>query len=224
MVHTVSAFVAEEVRAHFRVDPAAVLTVHNGIDVPSGGPSPAQRSEPPYVLALGTVEPRKDLPGLVAAFDRVASSHPDLRLVVAGRDGWGVEGFDMAVANAVHRDRIDRLGWIDDDARSDLLTGASVLAYPSRYEGFGLPPLEAMAAGTPVVATTAGALPEVLGDAADLVPVGDVDALAAALITVLDSDSHRSELVARGHRRGALYDWTRCVDGLVELDKQALAP
>ena len=103
------------------------------------------------------------------------------RLVVAGPDGWGAEAFDAAVARARHRSRIIRLGWVDDQARADLLAGAIVFAYPSKYEGFGLPPLEAMAAGTPVVATTAGALPEVVGDAARLVPPGDADALAGAL-------------------------------------------
>ncbi len=137
-----------------------------------------------------------------------------MSLVVAGPDGWGVDDFDRAVARATHGARIVRLGWVGPDQRAALLRGATALAYPSRYEGFGLPPLEAMAAGVPVVATDAGALPEVLGDAADLVPVGAdlapaarADALAAALVRVLDDDEHRARLVTAGRDRAAAYSW-----------------
>ena len=89
-----------------------------------------------------------------------------MRLVIGGPDGWGVEEFEAACAAAAHGDRITRLGYVDDRQRRDLLAGATVLAYPSIYEGFGHPPLEAMQAGVPVVASSAGALAEVLGDAA----------------------------------------------------------
>ncbi|MEL7207965.1 MAG: glycosyltransferase family 1 protein, partial [Actinomycetota bacterium] len=159
----------------------------------------------------------KDLPGRVAAFDLVADRDDGVRLVIAGPDGWGGPGFDDALGRARHRDRIERTGWVDDDRRASLLRDATVLAYPSRYEGFGLPPLEAMAVGTPVVATDAGALPEVLGDAADLVPVGDVEALAAALGRVLDDDRHRAASAARGLERVRGYSWAACIDGIVDL-------
>jgi alpha-1,3-rhamnosyl/mannosyltransferase len=112
---------------------------------------------------------------------------------------------------------VHRLGFVDDRARADLLAGAAALAYPSVYEGFGLPPLEAMAAGVPVVATAAGALPEVLGDAADLVPVGDADALAAALARVLDDGAHRAELVDRGRARGARWSWDASMSAMSDL-------
>ena len=154
-----------------------------------------------YVLALGTVEPRKDLPTLVAAFDALAASDKDLHLVLAGQDGWGIEALTASRDRAVHRRRIHRLGWVNEQQRAALLRGASVFAYPSRYEGFGLPPLEAMAVGTPVVTTTAGALPEVVGDAARVVPPLDVDALAGALADVLGDEDLRTSLVARGRAR-----------------------
>lgn len=224
VVHTVSEFVAEEVRDHFDVDPGAVVAVHNGLDRPDRGPvGPTPAGPAPYVLALGTIEPRKDLPTLVMAFDRVADHHRDLQLVVAGGDGWGVEPFEAALADARHRDRIQRLGRVDDRDRRALLSGARVLAYPSRYEGFGLPPLEAMAAGTPVLATRAGALPEVLGDAAVLVEVGDVDGLAAGLDDLVGNEATRADLVHRGYERVARYDWDRCLDGLVEVYRLAIA-
>ena len=223
LVHTVSEYVADEVRHHFDVDPTAVVAVHNGVDRPDERPTgPSPVGPAPYVLALGTIEPRKDLPGLVQAFDSIAADHPELRLVVAGAGGWGVEAFDTSVARARHRDRILRLGRVDDDQRRALLAGALALAYPSLYEGFGLPPLEAMAAGTPVVATRAGALPEVLGDAAVLVDVGDVDGLAAGLAQVIDDEALRVDLEARGRSRAARYEWDRCVDGLIDLYRRAI--
>ena len=101
--------------------------------------------------------------------------------MIAGPDGWGTAAFLDAVQTASHGDRIVRLGYVDDSARADLLAGAHVLAYPSLDEGFGHPPLEAMRAGVPVVAARAGALPEVLGDAALLAAPSSVPALADAL-------------------------------------------
>jgi len=219
-VHTVSSTMATEIIDAFDIDAgrvhvispgvtqpgagAAVVSADGGAGSPDGGrEGDADRVR--YVLALGTVEPRKDLPGLVAAWDRIAGGHPHLQLVLAGVDGWGAQALTVAIAGARHRDRIRRLGWVTD--RTALLAGAAVFAYPSVYEGFGLPPLEAMAAGVPVVATAGGAVPEVVGDAAVVVPVGDVDALAAALEQVLTDPGLQARLVAAGTGRVARYRW-----------------
>ena len=240
MVHTLTSVVAAEVMDTFGVGPERVRAVAPAFDRPvrstgdrTGAGSDGVGLEPgltgagptlvppvashPYVLALGMVEPRKDLPVLVRAFDAVASGHRDLRLVIAGPAGWGEDALTAAIASARHRAAIDRLGWVTDEHRAALLEGASVLAFPSRDEGFGLPPLEAMAAGVPVVATAAGAIPEVVGDAALLVPVGDTDALAAALVRVLDDSEERARLIEAGTRRAAWYTWERCADGLATL-------
>lgn len=219
-VHTPSAFVAAEVIDLLGAAPGRVTAVHHG--VPPVPPAPAPTDVPgPYVLALGTVEPRKDLPVLVRAFDAVAAVHDDLYLVVAGPDGWGTAAFTAAVEAAHHRARIRRLPWVDADQRAALLRHATAFAYPSRYEGFGLPPLEAMSVDVPVVATTAGALPEVTGDAALLVAPGDAAALAEALERAVADDAVRAELVERGRRRVVQFDWDECAAGLAELYRRA---
>lgn len=210
-VHTGSRFVAGEVMDHFGIGADRVLVVPPGIETAARAPRPSPAS-PPYVLAMGTVEPRKDLPGLVRAFDMVADGDSELELWIAGPAGWGESQLSDAVSKARHRDRIKRLGWIGD--RGDVLAGASVLAYPSLYEGFGFPPLEAMAAGVPVVATTAGSIPEVAGDAALLVTPGDAGALADAISSVVGDEALRAGLIERGLERARGFSWEASAAGL----------
>lgn len=226
-VHTMSGFVRDEIVEHFGVEPERVHVVPGGIRASSATRAddrPTAVAEGwPYVLALGTVEPRKDLPTLVAAFDALADDHPDLRLVIAGADGWGAEALTDAIATAAHRDRIVRLGWVEEHDRPGLLQSAAVYAYPSLYEGFGFPPLEAMSVGVPVVATRTGSLPEVCGDAADLVPVDDMEALAQSLGQVLTDDDHRKSLIDRGYRNVARFSWETASDQFAELLHQLIA-
>jgi glycosyltransferase involved in cell wall biosynthesis len=233
-VHTPSAYVAGEVTDLLGADPRRVRTVHHG--VPVRGPAGSEAGEQPvarparmppgvkrYVLALGTIEPRKDMPGLVQAFDELASTRPEVHLVVAGPDGWGSSAFARAVDRAHARSRVIRLGFVSAEERAWLLDHADVLAYPSLYEGFGFPPLEAMASGVPVVTTDAGALPEVVGDGAEVVRAGDVASLAWGLGRVLDDERHASSLVRRGRATAARYSWSACASGLAALYRDAAA-
>ncbi|MGH9300953.1 MAG: glycosyltransferase family 4 protein [Acidimicrobiales bacterium] len=218
-VHTPSRFVAEEVVELLGADPHRVRAVSHGIpalalDPPEPVPSLVGR---PYILALGTIEPRKDMVGLIQAFDAVAGAHPDLVLVLAGRPGWLLEPFERAREAARWRDRIVSLGYVSPGQRRWLLDSAWLFAFPSLYEGFGFPALEAMASGVPVVATTAGALPETLGSAARLCPPGDPEALAGALEEVIGDEGERTRLVDLGLAHIGRFSWEACGAGLARL-------
>jgi glycosyltransferase involved in cell wall biosynthesis len=218
-VHVFSDTVGADVVELLRCPAHRVVRIHPGI-APTGAGDPttghrlagAER----YVLALGTVEPRKNYPRLVAAFDRVAADDPELRLVVAGSDGWGRADLDDAVRAARHGTRVVRLGYVSDTQRGDLLAGAAMLAYPSLDEGFGHPPLEAMRAGIPVMAGRAGSLPEVLGEAAAFADPTSVGDLASVMADVLGDAALRARLVAAGTRQAARYTWARCSEALVD--------
>lgn len=152
----------------------------------------------PYVLFVGTVEPRKDVASLVTAFAEVADADPEPVLVIAGRRGWKEAAVDAALAAAGrHRDRIKCTGYVADECVPALLRNAAVAAYPSLAEGYGLPALEALACGTPLVTTAGTAMAELAGGAAVLVPPQDPPALAAAVAEALSKGRTDPEVVAR---------------------------
>lgn len=218
-VHTASDFVAAELTDLLGVRLESIRVIPYGPPVasePRTGRAPVP-VQPPYILAIGTIEPRKDYPRLVAAFAELASKHGDLSLVIAGAEGRGRTALDEAITAAHCRQRIVRLGHVDDSVRAALLSGATLLAYPSLYEGFGLPPLEAMAAGTAVVAAAGGAIPEIVGDGALVVPAGDTAALAGALERVVSDEELRTDLVARGRLQLRRYSWDSTAEAMVAL-------
>ncbi len=140
----------------------------------------------PMILFVGTIEPRKNVPALVRAFEQIADTHPDAVLVLAGQRGWGADEVERAIMAAErHQDRIVRTGYVPDEAVPALLRRAAVVAYPSLAEGYGLPALEALACGAPLVTTAGTAMAELAGAAAVLVPAADTADLADALDAVL---------------------------------------
>jgi glycosyltransferase involved in cell wall biosynthesis len=203
---TVSEFTRGElVRAGF--EPERLHVAPLGIVVEPGEPAAildarvaAVGVERPFILSVGTIEPRKGLDILAAAFARVRRAHPDLTLVIAGPKGWlTVPGLDAP--------GIVRLGKVDEATLDALYRRATLCALPSRYEGFGLPALEAMARGCPVIASDATALPGVVGDAGVLVPPGDVVGWTATLSDLLGDDAARADYAARGLSRAATFTW-----------------
>lgn len=161
-----------------------------------------------YILFVGTFEPRKNIPGLLEAYQRLQQDHHDVPpLVLVGRRGWLYEDIFARVTSL---DLQEHLIWIEDAAWTDLpaiYSGASVLAAPSHYEGFGLTALEAMACGTPPVVSNRSSLPEVVADAGLLVDPDNPASIADGLARILYDDSLRSELSARGLARAAELSW-----------------
>ena len=172
---------------------------------------PVVDGDAPFILMLGTMERRKNVAHLIAAFERLAREHRDVRLVIAGADGDDTPTLHRSITalpDGVRR-RVTRLGVVDAPTKQRLLEDARALAYPSLDEGFGFPILEAQQAGTPVVATAVGSIPEVAGSAALLSPPGDVDALAANLHWVVTSDDMRAKLARRGRSNLDRFSWDR---------------
>jgi glycosyltransferase involved in cell wall biosynthesis len=218
-VHASSEATAEVVRELLGTDRVSVVHL---------GPLPPDPADPepvaglqgrPFVMAIGTLERRKGLPGLVDAFGLVAGDQPDLHLVLAGAPGDDAEAVRASVARlpVEVRGRVLVPGAVSAGERAWLLASATVLAYPSLDEGFGFPVLDAQAAGVPVVATRAGSIPEIAGDGATLVEVGDVRALAEAMARAVTDDAHRAALVAAGSANLARFDWGRTAAELAGL-------
>jgi len=171
---------------------------------------------PPYLAFAATLEPRKDVPSLIAAFAALASAHPELRLVVAGRDGWGAAGVRDAAAASGVTTRILRSGWMPADALAPFFRQAEAVVYPSLEEGFGLPALEALACGAPLVTTTGSAMEEVAGGVALLVPPRDPRALAAALERLLVDEGERARQRREGPLAAAASTWSASVERHVD--------
>lgn len=186
-----------------RVVPWGVDAIDSEVD-PEPGRLPAGLPAD-FVLWVGTLEPRKNLQRLVEAL-----THLDIDLVVVGPDGWELDGRDVL---APLGERVHRLGFVDDAELRALYAAATVFVFPSLAEGFGLPVLEAMAAGTPVVTSAGTATEEVAAGAARLVDPTDVESIAAAIAEVVGDDEVRSALVAAGSTRAASATWRATAEG-----------
>ena len=173
-----------------------------------------------YILYLGTLEPRKNIIGLIKAFEILNSRFkiPDskFQLVIAGSKGWLYEDIFKAVKNSPVKDDIIFTGFIDDKDKPVLYSLADLFVYPSFYEGFGFPPLEAMAAGTPVITSNFSSLPEAVGDAAIMINPYNLDELAKAMEIVLSDEKLRNILIERGYERVKNFSWEKCAKETLE--------
>lgn len=174
----------------------------------------------PYIFSVGTVQPRKNYARLIEALAALGPQYAEYHLVIAGGRGWLDAPIYQTVRDLGMGERVHFTGFARDEDLPALYSDAVCLAYPSLYEGIGLPVLEAMACGTPVVTSTVSSLPEVAGDAALLVDPYDVQALSEALRCLLDDSALRETLIARGARQAAFFTWERAAAQLLAVYRQ----
>jgi glycosyltransferase involved in cell wall biosynthesis len=211
---TDSRFSAAEIAELLRVDPRRISAIYPGVAQTFAPPDVAARHavlaalglDRPYLLSVGTIEPRKNYAFLVEVFERLTDFDGDL--VIAGRLGWKYEPLLRRIKDSSRRDRIRHIAQADDAHLPALYAGARAFVMPSFYEGFGFPPLEAMACGAPVVSSDGGSLKEVLDGAAVVLDSFDAERWAGEIRKVLSDSGHRQQLIATGLRHAARYNWT----------------
>jgi glycosyltransferase involved in cell wall biosynthesis len=207
---TDSRFVANEIHTLLKVPREKLFPIHLGLSslAPSSADALAAFKTSfglakPYLLHVGTIEPRKNHLFLIELFEQLDGF--DGELVLAGMKGWKCEPIFERIRQSPAADRIRYIDYIPDEHLADLYSGAEALVFPSLYEGFGFPPLEAMLCGTPVIASTAGSLAEVLGDGACMVADYDIDAWKSAVAGVLGDPQ---PWIAAGGAKAATYNWS----------------
>lgn len=222
-----SEFIRQEIIGILKVPADKVTTVPLGVD-PAFHPRDPVTLRPalgrhrlagiPYLLAVSTLEPRKNLPRLLIAYARLPEAlrarHP---LALVGAKGWLNAELERHLAPLESTGQLRRLGYVPQEELHALYAGAHAFAYPSLYEGFGLPLLEAMASGVPALSSNCSSLPEVAGDAALLTDPEDIDALTAGLERLLDDRSWREQARARGLAQARCFSWESCVEKTVEV-------
>ncbi len=176
-----------------------------------------------YILYVGTLEPRKNITNLLRAYatlsGRLREQYP---LVLAGGMGWLMEGLDVEIAKLGIQSTTLKTGYIPKEDLPSLYSGATLFVYPSLYEGFGLPPLEAMASGTPVITSNVSSLPEVVGEAGIQVPPEDVKRLGEEMESLLTDDQRRGFLIQKGLERAKQFTWEKCAAMTLEVYDRAI--
>ncbi len=219
----VSDFSRQEVLEHYAVDADRITAIHLGISqpfdiVPESRIQAVRKMlglERPYLLFVGTVEPRKNIPFLIDVFE--AMDHFDGDLVIAGMKGWKYEESLQRINSSKKGDRIHYLEFVDESHLPGLYAGAEIFVFPSHYEGFGFPPLEAMSCGTPVISSAGGALPETVGNAGVIIDRGTVEAWVHAVETMLHDTAQRDIFRKIGLEHAGHFDWARTARKTVDV-------
>ncbi len=174
-----------------------------------------------FLLFVSTLEPRKGVDTLIEAFARIAGAVPD-ELVIVGKRGWFWEKLIAQVQRAGLERRVRFLDYVPQEQLPVVYNLARAFVFPSRYEGFGFPPLEAMACGTPVICSNASSLPEVVGDAAILIPPHDGEGFARAMLQIVGNECLRAELRERGLRRAQVFSWERAARETLQVYREVV--
>ncbi|MFT5874316.1 MAG: glycosyltransferase involved in cell wall biosynthesis [Clostridium sp.] len=173
-----------------------------------------------YILSVGTLEPRKNLQRILEAFLKVSNEFKEMKLVIIGKKGWLYEEFFDSINNLNIKDKIVVTGYVDDEDMPLLYSGAEVFVYPSLYEGFGLPPLEAMECGTPVVVSNTSSLPEVVGEAGMYCNPLDTDSIAEGICKILQDKTLKSKLSSLGMQRSKIFNWEDSAKSVLNIYKE----
>lgn len=224
-VVVVSDATRRDVIERYHVSPDRVSTIYNGVDSWFSSPETTAVDRAleqfglrrPYFIMVGTVEPRKNHTTALRAFSALFERRRDVSLVIVGNPGWMSEPIVTEIETSAKSLPVRYLRFVDDTWIPALYAGSTALIAPSWYEGFGLPILEAMACGAAVITSDRGALPEVAGDAAIVIPPGDVETLTCSMERLLDDTTLRDDLARRGRRRAAEFTWERAAAAHLEL-------
>ncbi|HZE68548.1 MAG TPA: glycosyltransferase family 1 protein [Pyrinomonadaceae bacterium] len=231
LIITVSEAVRQEVNRHLRIPLEKIKTVHSAARE-FFRPMEPERAElirtrlniaGDFVLYTGTIEPRKNLSLLVRAFTEISRRRPGLQLVMAGKKGWLVEDFYNSLRQSSANKNVVFTGYLNDEELCALYSSCKVFVYPSLYEGFGFPPLEAMACGAPVIASRIPSIEEVAGTAALFVSPHSWIDLAESISRVLDNSSLREELITAGLERAKQYSWAMTAERTRAVYQEAMA-
>ena len=221
-----TAFVAEDVIARLGARRDQVVVTELGCDHSARAavaPTPRRPADPGFVLTVSRVDARKNHVRMLAAFEQLVAAGFPQRWIIAGPRGFGAGGFAAALERSSARERVEWREFVPEDELARLYAGADAFLFASLSEGFGLPPLEAMRHGVPVIAANTTSLPEVCGEAALLVDPLDVDAIAAALRRVLGEKELAAELVRMGFAQSARFTWRDCAQKTLAAYATAIA-
>ncbi|MCG8600180.1 MAG: glycosyltransferase family 4 protein [Verrucomicrobiales bacterium] len=232
---TVSHFTGSDLKTFFRISPAKIRVVWNGLEherFHPGNLTPTKReqapppADTPFFLYLSRLEhPAKNHVRLIEAFDRFkTATGSNWRLVLAGGDWHGAEVIRNAAANARHHDAIEFPGFVSDEVLPDLYRKAGAMIFPSLFEGFGLPPIEAMACGCPVISSDRGALREVVGDSALMIDPESIDSLQESLATIAVDPELQAELRRKGLEHAQKFRWENVAQTLLDTCRNTLRP